>query len=661
METATVMLRPVHRVFAPLLVGLAVLTLLTGGVWDGALGQEYPRLANIYFDSLEDADLDLLSRWDLLVLARRAEDLDTSELAALRTLNPDIVILAHFGVGYSRAYSNSPINADLTEALLENNWFMKDTAGDWVTLDDGAILLNMTLECPRDTQGQRLCEWLPEYIAERIVAGGRWDGVFMDYCVDRVAWLERYLENPIDHDLDGLPADGDVLNESWRSAMEVCVSRLRELVGEGVLLVGNGNNTLYDYCDGDTRENFPYMHGDWYENITNEEHGYLAFEQHYRHPTSNIINTIYHGEAGPDGPTGSDFTREFLFGFASTLVFGSGYYSCDSPGHSVAWWNEYYDIRLGRPLGRAEDAEAWPGRLLQGTGHTELIKKRRFESGIAVVNPTLWFQEIQLGGAYYDVHSWNGQFYEYSGLRTSVTVGMQTGEVLVGNGVLPASQIDGVRAATSRDAVTLTWEVVDGADHYSVYRATGDGAGGFGDKELVGVVAEAAFADHDVNAGTEYLYFVAPIDDVWCEGQQSRAIGVSTEPGSDLSKTLMVDEHDALLGLHQETPSVDEPMGRQSQSRVVTVWPQPARTEAMICFDASDDERWAGGDPIRLTIYDLAGRRVRRLVENPYGTGPQTIRWDLRNDVGSSVASGCYQCVLESGGVRRAAKVLVLR
>ena len=102
----------------------AIGTLLVALVVLGAAGtcraeHSYPRLANIYFPSLEQADLEALSRWDLLVLAKRAEDREQEELAELRELNPEIELLAHMAVGYSRGYTSPPINADLTAAERE--------------------------------------------------------------------------------------------------------------------------------------------------------------------------------------------------------------------------------------------------------------------------------------------------------------------------------------------------------------------------------------------------------------------------------------------------------------------------------------------------------------------------------------------------------------
>ena len=633
---------------------------------NAAAAHSYPRLCNICFAPLDEVDLEVLSRWDLLVLGKRAEDLHRAELSQLRAYNPDITIIAHMAVGYSRDFDSPPINADLSDAITTNGWWMRDTSGGRVAFGGGNLLLNMTLDCPTNGEGLRLCDWLPTYIAERLYQGGRWDGLFLDYSVDRVGWLDNHIPYPIDHDLDGEPAPKEVIDESWRLGMRHCVTELRALVGDDFTLVCNGNNTLYDLCDGDTREDFPEMHGDWYANMMNEEHGYLAFEALYRKPTTNIINGIWDGDVLPDGTPArwGDFDREFLFGLSSTLVFGGGYYSCDGPGHTETWWfEEYYDIELGAPLGRCEDVDLRTVEYLPTLDLVELIKMRRFENGIALCNPTLWNQEIALGGAYYDVHSWNGEFYEQSGIRTQIEVGYQNGEVLVGTGVVPEHRIDAANAQLSRDTVILSWEAVDGAERYSVYRCKVGGDGSQGPKTLLGVTGALLFTDGTIISAEDYRYFIAPIDELDCEGRLSRAIEVSTEPESDQSTELVVDEFSA-------EPAPGEPGTNYPQEPVhprVTVltgvWPQPATGAhgATVSFSTADDERWGDVSPTFLTIYDVSGRLVRRLHEGPLGPGEHERHWDLRTDSGTPVGSGCYLVVLERGEARAVSKALVLR
>jgi flagellar hook assembly protein FlgD len=47
-------------------------------------------------------------------------------------------------------------------------------------------------------------------------------------------------------------------------------------------------------------------------------------------------------------------------------------------------------------------------------------------------------------------------------------------------------------------------------------------------------------------------------------------------------------------------------------------------------------------DPIELTVHDVRGRLVRRLVGGAVGLGGHEIAWDGRDDAGQAVASGVY-------------------
>ena len=46
--------------------------------------------------------------------------------------------------------------------------------------------------------------------------------------------------------------------------------------------------------------------------------------------------------------------------------------------------------------------------------------------------------------------------------------------------------------------------------------------------------------------------------------------------------------------------------------------------------------------PVRVTVYDLLGRRVRTLVEETQSPGAYEVGWDGRDDAGQPVASGTY-------------------
>jgi hypothetical protein len=84
--------------------------------------------------------------------------------------------------------------------------------------------------------------------------------------------------------------------------------------------------------------------------------------------------------------------------------------------------------------------------------------------------------------------------------------------------------------------------------------------------------------------------------------------------------------------------------------------PSPARTEAVFAVTAP------GSVAAELAIYDVLGRRVRRIAPMAASQGPRTIRWDLRNERGEPVRDGVYFARLSidghSAGQRR---VVVMR
>ena len=63
----------------------------------------------------------------------------------------------------------------------------------------------------------------------------------------------------------------------------------------------------------------------------------------------------------------------------------------------------------------------------------------------------------------------------------------------------------------------------------------------------------------------------------------------------------------------------------------------------------------------RLAIYDLQGRKVVTLADGPMGAGAQAIDWDLTDGAGQRVGAGLFWALLESGGRRASAHLVVLR
>ncbi len=82
--------------------------------------------------------------------------------------------------------------------------------------------------------------------------------------------------------------------------------------------------------------------------------------------------------------------------------------------------------------------------------------------------------------------------------------------------------------------------------------------------------------------------------------------------------------------------------------------PNPFRSESRIRFEARR------GVPYRLTVHDVAGRRVRTLAREP-GSGAAFRTWDGRDDAGRRVAAGVYFVRLEAADEAITRKAVYLR
>ncbi len=84
--------------------------------------------------------------------------------------------------------------------------------------------------------------------------------------------------------------------------------------------------------------------------------------------------------------------------------------------------------------------------------------------------------------------------------------------------------------------------------------------------------------------------------------------------------------------------------------------PNPFNPETTIRFEAG-----VPATPVRLGVYDAAGRLVRTLFAGPAGAGPQAMTWDGRDEAGRRLASGVYYCELAAEGARTTRAMVMLK
>ena len=84
-------------------------------------------------------------------------------------------------------------------------------------------------------------------------------------------------------------------------------------------------------------------------------------------------------------------------------------------------------------------------------------------------------------------------------------------------------------------------------------------------------------------------------------------------------------------------------------------YPNPFNAGTVIQFELSQADR------VSLDIYDVQGRFVRQLWDEPLPGGVHSLTWDGRDDSGISVATGIYLSRLGVSGQMRVQKMLLLR
>jgi flagellar hook assembly protein FlgD len=83
--------------------------------------------------------------------------------------------------------------------------------------------------------------------------------------------------------------------------------------------------------------------------------------------------------------------------------------------------------------------------------------------------------------------------------------------------------------------------------------------------------------------------------------------------------------------------------------------PNPANRETMISFEVPERCR------ISVTIYDVAGRRVKTVLDEDMEKGIHKSRWDGCNEAGKGVSPGMYFCRVSSDNQSDFKKIVLLK
>ncbi len=81
--------------------------------------------------------------------------------------------------------------------------------------------------------------------------------------------------------------------------------------------------------------------------------------------------------------------------------------------------------------------------------------------------------------------------------------------------------------------------------------------------------------------------------------------------------------------------------------------PNPMRRSAGLAYAI------AAPGPVRLAVFDVAGRHVRTLVDARQDAGEYSILWDGRSDRGDAVGRGVYSCRLQAPGFTGSERIVI--
>ena len=96
-------------------------------------------------------------------------------------------------------------------------------------------------------------------------------------------------------------------------------------------------------------------------------------------------------------------------------------------------------------------------------------------------------------------------------------------------------------------------------------------------------------------------------------------------------------------------------LGLPRRPALGTGYPNPFNSTVVIPFRLSAPARAS------LRVYDIAGQRIRTLVDARRSAGNHVVVWDGRDGTGKPVASGGYLIVLRTEDAVHAAKLALIR
>ncbi|RKY49212.1 MAG: hypothetical protein DRP91_04775 [Candidatus Neomarinimicrobiota bacterium] len=112
----------------------------------------------------------------------------------------------------------------------------------------------------------------------------------------------------------------------------------------------------------------------------------------------------------------------------------------------------------------------------------------------------------------------------------------------------------------------------------------------------------------------------------------------------------------------EEAPDLWTPFSIDSDDNAIaeaftlnSIYPNPFNPSANIAFELRKEDR------VKIVVYDITGRVVRKLIDNRFSPGSYALRWNGKNDSGMPLPSGIYFVKISTSGKNIVKKVTLIR
>lgn len=285
--------------------------------------------------------------------------------------------------------------------------------------------------------------FMPKYLNKAILSKELVDGIFYDWIIDDISWLNHRDDAPCgppDINNDGLPDTDEFLNQRWINGTKKLLKKTEKHFPKDYLIMGNSGgvtgDTYGDLLDGLMIEYF--LGADW---------AYMM-RKHYLHLKNCRSPSLSMIMANGDK---KDY-QTVRYALCSTLMF-DGYFTYTNEGsYQAVWWYDEYAVNiktgkskpklrykgyLGDPLGDAfninDATQILKDELLTETYFEakQSVWRRDFTHGIVLINPSDNDINVDLGEKFRKIKGINDKSFNNGKKVRRIDMKKRSGIVLL--------------------------------------------------------------------------------------------------------------------------------------------------------------------------------------------------------------------------------------